>query len=213
VKRIQAAVLIVDPDRRSRISMAAALHRAGYGTRELATGEEAVEEIALARPGLVVLDVLLPGISGYEVCHQLRERFGKELPIIMCSAERTAPADRVAGLLVGADDYIVKPPDPGELIARVRRLLARSAPVGGGGARGLTARELEVLSLLVDGLDQHDIAQRLVISEKTVAKHLEHVLAKLGVRSRAQAVALAVRDRLVTPAPAGAPGADALTRG
>ena len=208
--RIQAAVLIADRDRRSRSRIASALRRVGYETHELDSGEEALEAAANRRPLLVMLDVLLPGISGYEACHELRELYGQDLPIILLSGERTAPADCAAGLLVGADDYVVKPLDPGELLARVRRLLERAAPVAPVVARQLTARELEVLSLLVDGLDQPEIARRLVISEKTVAKHLEHVLAKLGVRSRAQAVALAVRDRLIEPSPAGVRGDGAL---
>jgi DNA-binding NarL/FixJ family response regulator len=109
----------------------------------------------------------------------------------------------VAGLLLGGDDYLVKPFDPDELLARARRLLP--APlIDGRKAHELTRRELHVLSLLVDGLTQSEIADKLVISPKTVSKHIEHILAKLGVHSRAQAVALAVRGGLLEadrPAP------------
>jgi DNA-binding NarL/FixJ family response regulator len=90
----------------------------------------------------------------------------------------------------------VKPLDPNELLARVRRLLS-SAVAGGRTAHNLTPREIDVLSLLVEGLDQPDIAERLFITPKTVGKHIEHILAKLGVHSRAQAVAVAVRDELI----------------
>jgi DNA-binding response OmpR family regulator len=72
-----------------------------------------------------VLDVALPGVTGYDVCRTLREEFGEELPIIFVSDERTEPLDRVAGLLMGADDYVVEPFAPAELVARVMRALAR----------------------------------------------------------------------------------------
>jgi DNA-binding NarL/FixJ family response regulator len=143
----------------------------------------------------------LPGVSGYEVCRELKDEFGETLPIVFVSRNRTEPGDRVAGLLVGGNDYLVKPLDPNELLARVRRLL--SAALAGGRAarkltqRELTQRELDVLSLLVDGLNQSEMAEKLYISPKTVGKHIEHILAKLGVHSRAQAVAVAVREGLI----------------
>jgi DNA-binding NarL/FixJ family response regulator len=136
-------------------------------------------------------------VSGYEVCRELRDTFGDDLAIIFLSGDRTEPHDRVAGLLLGADDYIVKPFDEGELLARIRSSLRRSAPSNDGGAdsaatdASLTSREREVLSLLARGLSQADIAGTLVISPKTVGTHIQRVLAKLGVHSRAQAVALA----------------------
>ena len=121
------------------------------------------------------------------------------MPIIFLSGERTEWYDRVGGLLLGADDYIVKPFAPDELVARVRTLLRRAErPVREGPVRSnLTAREFEVLRLLADGLSQADIAARLFISSKTVATHIEHILDKLEVRSRAQAVAFAYREGLL----------------
>ena len=191
-----ALILIVDGDRRSRTLISRVLKRVGYSTYEAETGEEALAAAKRERPALVVLEVLLPGVSGYEVCRELKDEFGEALPIVFVSGTRTEPGDRVAGLLVGADDYLVKPFDPNELLARVRRLLA--APLADGRtARTLTTRELEVMSLLVDGLSQAEIVDKLFISAKTVSKHIEHILAKLGVHSRAQAVALAVRYEVI----------------
>jgi two-component system, NarL family, nitrate/nitrite response regulator NarL len=170
------------------------LRRAGYSTHEAEAGEEALAAAKRARPALVIVEALLPGMSGYEVCRELKDEFGEALPIVFVSGNRTEPGDRVAGLLLGGDDYVVKPFDPDELLARVRRLLP--TPLDDGRtAHKLTARELHVLSLLVDGLTQSEIAEKLFISPKTVGKHIEHILAKLGVHSRAQAVALAVRNR------------------
>jgi len=141
-----------------------------------------------------MLDVCLPGISGFEICRELREHCGSELPIILVSGTRVDALDRSAGLLIGCDDFLVKPVDPNELLARVRRLLGRSAPRRPRAASreyGLTRRELAVLQQLASGLRQAEIAAELVISPKTVATHVQHILTKLGVHSGAQAVAFA----------------------
>ena len=192
------AVLVVDGDADCRAEVSQLLQRAGLATVEFATGEEALAAAHGARPGVVLLEVELPGASGYEICRELRDEFGEELPIVFLSRVRTEPFDRAAGLLLGADDYIVKPFDPDELIARVRRLSARGASrAAAPGPANLTKREQEVLGLLVDGLLQSEIARRLYISDKTVSKHIEHILAKLGVHTRAQAVAKAARDPLL----------------
>jgi len=172
------------------------LNRAGYTTYLANTGEEALAAAKRERPVLVIVEPLLPGVSGYEVCRELKDEFGETLPIIFVSRDRTEPGDRVAGLLVGGNDYLVKPLDPNELLARVRRFLS-SALAGERTARELTRRELDVLSLLVEGLSQPEIAAKLFVTPKTVGKHIEHILAKLGVHSRAQAVAVAVRDELI----------------
>jgi len=189
-------ILIADNDRQSRMLISHALNRAGYTTYLAKTGEEVLAAAKRERPALVIVEPLLPGVSGYEVCRELKDEFGETLPIIFVSRNRTEPGDRVAGLLVGGDDYLVKPLDPNELLARVRRLLP-AALAGERTARGLTRRELDVLSLLVDGLSQPEIAAKLFVTPKTVGKHIEHILAKLGVHSRAQAVAVAVRDELI----------------
>jgi DNA-binding NarL/FixJ family response regulator len=194
---ILGAVLIADPDAAVRADVAQVFEAAGYAVKEVATGEEALEAARDELPCAVVLEVSLNGAySGYEVCRALRRSFGPELPIVFLSGVRTESYDRVAGLLVGADDYLVKPYAGDELLVRVRRLLPRSSgPTNGG--KTLTKREEEVLGLLAEGLAQDAIANRLSISTKTVGTHIEHILSKLGVHSRAQAVALAYRDELV----------------
>jgi two-component system nitrate/nitrite response regulator NarL len=189
-------ILIADNDAQSCMLISVALHRAGYTTYVAETGEEALAAAKSERPALVIIEALLPGVPGYEVCRELKDEFGEALPIIFVSRDRTEPGDRVAGLLVGGNDYLVKPLDPNELLARVRRLLSTVA-AGGRSAHDLTPRELDVLSLLVEGLSQPEIAERLFIAPKTVGKHIEHILAKLGIHSRAQAVAVAVRDELI----------------
>jgi DNA-binding response OmpR family regulator len=118
-------VLVVDEDAAARERLSDVLGAAGYTTREATSGTEALAATRKAQPDAIVLDVALPGVTGYDVCRTLREEYGEELPIIFVSDERTQPLDRVAGLLMGADDYVVEPFAPAELVARVMRALAR----------------------------------------------------------------------------------------
>jgi two-component system nitrate/nitrite response regulator NarL len=199
-------VLIVDDDANYRAFVSTILERVGYQTSEASSGEDALRAARGERPSCVLLDVLLPGVTGYEVCRELRDEHGEALPIIFVTGERTAPGDRVAGLLLGADDYVVKPFDPDELLARVRRVIVRSGLVGrrNGGDLSpnlfdLTKREHEILALLADGLSQKAIAEDLVISPSTVATHIQRTLVKLGAHSRAEAVAVAHREGLARP--------------
>jgi DNA-binding NarL/FixJ family response regulator len=189
-------ILVVDDDEGLRAWIAAVLRAAGFGVELAADGHEA---LAAAREHLVqavVLDICLPGLSGYEVCRALKEE-RPELPILFVSGERVESFDRVAGLLIGGDDYLVKPVAPDELLARLRALLRRNGAPAARSRNGLTRRELEVLRHLADGLGQSTIAELLGISPKTVGTHIEHIFQKLDVRSRAQAVAAAYRQRLV----------------
>jgi DNA-binding NarL/FixJ family response regulator len=193
----------VDDTSEFRTYVAAVLETAGYEVVQAETGEEALAQAAHETPAMVLLDVNLPGTSGYAVCNELRQRLGHQLPIVFVSGDRTEPFDRVAGLLIGADDYITKPFDPDELVARVRRMLERTQMrrprITYEDPFGLTRREREVLSLLVDGLTQVSIADRLYLSPKTVGTHIQRIIGKMGVNSRTQAVALAARERIFEP--------------
>lgn len=194
------AVLIVDDDPGDRTRAGRALLRAGYQVRECVEGEEALAAAAVERPAAVVLEVELPDVDGFEVCRELRDRYGDDLPVVLVSGTRVTPHDRVAGLLIGADDYLVKPVNADELLVRLRRLLARSRSSTARTAErreGLSPRELEIVRLLSAGLSGTAIAEQLVISHKTVAAHLQRVMAKLGVHTRAQLVAEAYRLGLV----------------
>ena len=192
-------ILLVDDDEGFRSFVSELLESIGYQTRELATGNEVLAAVADERPAAILLDVQLPGLNGYEVCRELRQRYGDSIAIIFISGTRTDPLDRSGGLLLGADDYLVKPVDPAELIARVTRLVGRprsngDAASSGGKLESLTRRENEILDLLAEGFRQEEIADRLVISPKTVATHIQRILGKLEVRSRAQAVSIALRE-------------------
>jgi len=191
-------ILIVDDDPTTRTAIATILGDAGYVTREADSGGDALRAARLEPPGLVLLDVNLPGMCGYEVCRLLRDEFGEQFPIVFVSGARTESFDRVAGLLLGANDYIAKPFAEDELLARVQSLLGHRQLVAARAlASRLTGRELQVLRLLSSGLGPDDIARLMVISPKTVGAHVEHIYMKLGVQTRAQAVAVAYRDELL----------------
>ena len=189
-------ILIVDADAKARAELAHLLEDEGYDVMQAGSGEAGLKLARENPPALVVLEVPLGDRSGYEVCRVLREELGEELPVLFLSGARTESYDRVAGLLLGADDYVVKPFAVDELLARVRRLVRHGAPAETSISL-LTPREREVLRLLAAGLAADDIAKELFISKKTVGTHLEHIFTKLGVRSRGQAIAVAYRDELV----------------
>ena len=188
-------VLVVDDDPSFVAYAEAILEAAGYPSASASSGEDALRLARENTPSVVLLDIQLPKLNGYEVCRALRDDFGRSIGIMFVSGSRTDTVDVSSGLLVGADDYVVKPCDPSELVARVAALMRRVQP--NGNSRKLTNREAEVLRLLSDGLEQRAIAGRLSISPKTVAIHIERILGKLEVHSRAQAVAAAYRENLI----------------
>jgi DNA-binding response OmpR family regulator len=191
-----AVVLVVDDDAGMRALIGEALSRVGFHPEAVADGESALSARAVVKPDVVVLDVQLPGISGYETCRAFKND-DPDLPVLFVSGTRTEAMDRVAGLLVGADDYLVKPFAPDELVARVRALARRRTLNGATPAVQLTPRELDVLRLLAGGRRKADIAAELVVSQRTVATHVEHIFGKLRVRNGAHAVSEAHRLELI----------------
>jgi DNA-binding NarL/FixJ family response regulator len=201
-------ILVVDQDDATRAAAVQVALRLGCEVSTAENAELLLERLNGDRPALAIVEVELAGpTNGLELLRELHERFGDDLPVILVSGDRTNALDRVAGLMLGADDYIVKPLDTGELLARVRRSLRRAGGLGGNGNGNrrptsdvnLSPREGEILALLAEGRSQSEIAASLVISPKTVATHIQHLLSKLGAHSRAQAVALAFQHGLVDP--------------
>jgi two-component system response regulator MprA len=117
-------VLIIDDDRALRAALRRALTLAGYDVDAVGDGEEGLTRIAESPPDAVVLDLGLPGVDGLDVCRRLRSG-GDRVPVLVLTA-RDAVEDRIDGLDAGADDYLVKPFDVGELAARLRALLRRT---------------------------------------------------------------------------------------
>jgi DNA-binding NarL/FixJ family response regulator len=198
-------ILIADDDAGFRALVSTLCLRVGYDCVEAASGAEAVSAALAERPDLVLVDVDLGDASGYEVCRDLRDRFGENMPIIFISGTRTETYDRVAGLLLGADDYVTKPVEPEELMARVRRAITRtthSKRAPSSERFRLTPREQEILQLYAEGLGTQAVSDRLQISTKTVSSHTQRLLPKLGVHSRTEAVALGYREGLFETAAA-----------
>lgn len=188
-------ILVASGNDQSRAELSVLLMQLGLRTAIATTGAEALLAARAGAPTLVVLEVELEQPSGYEVCRELREECGESLPIVFVTATRAEPHDEIAALLLGADDYFVKPLGEEPFLARMRRLLERASDISR--PRTLTAREQEVLGLLIDGRRTAEIADQLCITPKTAATHIERILAKLGAHSQAHAVAIAMRDKLL----------------
>jgi two-component system phosphate regulon response regulator PhoB len=173
-------VLVVDDDGAFREIATRILQAAGYRTVEAASGGEALDVAREHQPDVVVLDVRLRGsLSGHEVCRLIKRELEPQPAVIFISGARTESFDRVGGLLVGADDYIVKPFAADELLARVRGLIRRSTPAVP--ASQLTTGELEVLRLVKDGLSHAEIARKLEVSPSAARRQIQDMFSKLGV--------------------------------
>jgi DNA-binding response OmpR family regulator len=126
VSRAQShSILIVEDEPSIASFVAMYLKRAGFAVRVAVTGEEAIEQAAAEAPSLIVLDLMLPDLDGIDVCRRVRQR--SDVPILMLTA-RDDDIDKIIGLEVGADDYLTKPFNPGELVARVKSILRRANP-------------------------------------------------------------------------------------
>jgi DNA-binding response OmpR family regulator len=120
------SVLLVEDEASIASFVSVFLKKAGYSVRTAATGSEALAQLAAEPPVLIVLDLMLPDIDGIEVCRRIRTR--SDVPILMLTA-RDEDVDKIIGLEVGADDYMTKPFNPRELVARVKSILRRATPV------------------------------------------------------------------------------------
>ena len=173
----------------------ALLSRLGLGSAAFERAADAARWLNGHAPAVAILEVEDGGCS---FLRELRDRYGPDMPAVLVSAERVTPADVVAGLLVGADDYAAESMDTEEFLARIRRLVERTKPTRNATAdlrrlSSLSRREREVLALTTEGLSQKQVAAQMGISIKTVGAHMQNLLAKLGVHSRMEAVALAAR--------------------
>jgi two-component system, OmpR family, response regulator MprA len=159
-------ILVVDDDTRLAASLQRALAYEGHSVAVAPDGGAALAAARDRTPDLVVLDVMLPGIDGVEVCRRLRQ--GSDVPILMLTA-RDAVSDRVTGLDAGADDYLAKPFAYEELLARVRALLRRREPA---------AQEILRCGDLVMDVGKHEVRRRDRVIELTALQFdvLEHFL-------------------------------------
>ena len=177
---------------------------------EAADGDEAVQRCAEAQPDVVLMDLMMPGMDGVAATRVIRERFPTVRVLALTSFRDEELVQRA--LQAGAIGYLLKNVSADDLASAIRAAhagrptlapeatqalvhAAAQPPVPG---QDLTPREREVLALMVQGLSNTTIAARLVVSTSTAKAHVSSILAKLGVTSRTEAVALAVQHRLVT---------------
>jgi len=147
---VRGSVLVVDDEPTIALVVSRYLERAGYSARVAADGFEAIRLADEERPDLVVLDIMLPGIDGLEVMSRLQERERTSVILLTAKGEQS---DRIIGLRRGADDYVVKPFSPGELVARVDAVLRRAEP----------AQEPRQEKIAFDGIEIDPVARRVVV--------------------------------------------------
>jgi len=200
-------VLIVDDDPKVCETLDRYLAHAGYATASARDGAKALELVQTFAPDLIVLDLMLPRVGGLEICRMVREK--DDIPIIMLTA-RTTEQDKLAGLSLGADDYLTKPFSPRELVARVEAVLRRAGAsektprviAGGltidpatcevtvdGEQKTLTATELRLLLAMArapGGVFRRDELARLALGddfeglERTIDAHIKNLRRKVG---------------------------------
>jgi two-component system, OmpR family, response regulator MprA len=190
----RALVLVVDDDRGLNEMLTRVLVADGYDAVGVTDGRDALSFVAEEHPDLVILDVVLPSIDGYEVCRRIRANH-RLLPIIMLTS-RAAIADRVIGLDQGADDYLAKPFDLTELSARVRAVLRRSRGVGDG--RTISAGEItiDLVARTARRLDEHlDLTRVEFDLLVALVESPGAVLTKEILRSRIWGIDFATRSR------------------
>jgi FixJ family two-component response regulator len=194
------SVFVVDDDSSIRRSLARLFKSAGFPVELFASAEEFLEGVAPERAGCVVLDVQMPGVDGMALQSRLRNA-GYALPIVFLTGHGTIPMS-VQAMKDGAIDFLTKPVDDDDLLTAVRRALERDRQDRVEREEGaaiqerieeLTPREYEILTYVLTGLLNKQIAHALDISEKTVKVHRGRVMEKLGVTSVAELVRLAGR--------------------
>lgn len=182
-------ILIVDDDPRLRELLRIALERAGFATLTAADGATALVHARREAPDLIVLDIGLPEMDGFEVCRRLRA--GSEVPILFLTA-RDDEIDRILGLEMGADDYVTKPFSPRELVARVRAILKRAGRAASPEvlSRGKVALDLRARSCLVAGAElaltatEFDILARLLAEPDRLAARATLIALLWGAQSQ-----------------------------
>jgi DNA-binding NarL/FixJ family response regulator len=213
-------ILIVDDDLGIRLSVSDYLELAGYSVVMAENGQNALAMVSQYQPHLIVTDVTMPQMDGYELIRQVRRQPAfRLLPVIFLTA-RTNTDERIKGYQLGCDAYLPKPFELDELAAVVRNLLERSQMMESEWrlrmrssetteelaladkhhstvALDLTPREQDVLAELVEGLSNGQIGDRLHLSPRTIEKHVSSLLRKTDTNNRAELVRFAMDHGLV----------------
>jgi NarL family two-component system response regulator LiaR len=176
---------------------------------EASNGEEAIEKCQQLKPDVVLMDLMMPVMDGVAATSVIHERFPDIRIIALTSFNEQELIE--GALKAGAMSYLLKTVSAAELVAAIRRAMAGKASLSPEAAQALmqglknpkskaadlTGREQEILALMVEGLPNQEIAERLVVSSSTIKFHVSNILSKLGVSSRTEAVALALKHKLV----------------
>ncbi|WP_421655098.1 response regulator transcription factor [Leptothermofonsia sp. ETS-13] len=213
-------ILVVDDDTTLRMALTRYLEKRGYLVQDVGSGIEALKVFEENPPDLVVSDVMMPEMDGFEFCRRLRAtRSGQLVPFIFLSSKGEVE-DRVQGHSIGADDYLIKPFEPRELLAKIEAQLERSrrihteiirllqkAELNGSASNEtapihapsgsdptpfpLTPAEEKVFWEVIQGYTNKQIGDRLFVSPRTVQTHLSNILGKLQLENRSQLVRFA----------------------
>jgi len=212
-------ILIVDDDRTLRTALSRHLENQGYLVQDAESGNDAMGMFEDNPPDLVVSDIVMPGMDGFEFCRRLRAtRSGQLIPFIFLSSKGDVD-DRVQGHHIGADDYLIKPFDMRELVAKIESQLERSRRThaeilrliqtsnnGNGKSHDapsplpLTPAEEKVFWEAIQGFTNKQIGDRLFVSPRTVQTHLSNILSKLHLENRSQLVRYAFEQGYGVPA-------------
>lgn len=207
-------ILLIDDDPKLAQLLSSYLGQHGYTLRHAAGGAQGLEAVTSTPPDAILLDVMMPGMDGLEVLRRLRSR--SSIPVVMLTA-RGDETDRIVGLELGADDYLPKPFNPRELLARLKAVLRRARPAGGqrielgdlvievegrvveraGAFIELTALEFDILVALAKGAGRVYSREALLtaagrhdttVNDRTVDVHISHLRRKLGEPSRIKTI-------------------------
>ena len=203
-------ILIVDDDSTLRAALTRYLQDRGFIVRNATSGLEGYNSFIRDMPDLIVSDVVMPEMNGFELCTKVRAtESGQLIPFIFLSG-RCDLEDRIQGHTIGADDYLVKPFHPRELIAKIEAQLARASRIFAEIERALqqpsseapqekvplplTPAEEKVFWEVIQGYTNKKIGDRLFISPRTVQTHLSNILSKLSVENRSQLIRYAFEN-------------------
>ncbi|MCS6782520.1 MAG: response regulator transcription factor [Gloeomargarita sp. SKYBB_i_bin120] len=187
-------IVIIDDDDQLRFLTKEYLEmEGGYRVLTAKNGQEAWELLKDVHPSLIVCDVMMPVMDGYEFVQQLRQHPRlRAIPLIFLSAKGDV-SDRIIGLNAGGDVYLVKPFEPEELLAQIRASLARLGWMAQGEPLAqatpdvyLTPTERRVLRLVAQGMTNQQIADELNVSRRTVESHVSNILSKVGLHNRTE---------------------------
>jgi len=208
-------ILIVDDDSTLRAALTRYLQDRGFLVRNAISGLEGFNSFIQDAPDLIVSDVVMPEMNGFDLCTKVRATdSGQLIPFIFLSG-RCDLEDRIQGHTIGADDYLVKPFHPRELIAKIEAQLARASRINAEIERALqqpstdapqeqpplplTPAEEKVFWEVIQGYTNKKIGDRLFISPRTVQTHLSNILSKLSVENRSQLIRYAFENGYMPP--------------